>query len=214
MRPPRSFRWLLVLLAVACGGGGDDGGSDATADGAERADATVDAAGDGGSDAAPADATADGGAPSDATDDTFLGDAMPLGDGACTTPPFASTTSTCTTSTSCITQQGVQCVADASACTNIDGYDTGRLLECGTASDCGGVFCCLNQTISFTPGCPNTASFGADTRATTCAPSDAGCYGIRICRTDADCAGTTHSCTDTVFDFGGTNEPVHFGICW
>ena len=71
----------------------------------------------------------------------------------------------------------------------------------------------MNSTIAFTPGCPNAASFGADTRVTNCAPSDAGCYGIRVCRTNADCADLNKPCSDTVFDID-TNAPVHFGICY
>ncbi|HEY1955385.1 MAG TPA: hypothetical protein VGH28_07225 [Polyangiaceae bacterium] len=208
----RAWRTIFLLLTVVACGGDDGNGADAAGDSAQT-DATLD-----GGDApfdATTDAIGDGGAPTDANDDDpYLGDATPLGDGACTTPPFANVTATCPSSINCMSDKGVQCVADASACTSIDGYNTGRVLECGTPSDCGGLFCCLNSTIAFTPGCPNSASFGADTRATNCAPSDAGCYGIRICRIDADCAGTNHKCTDTIFEVSQTNEPVHFGICY
>jgi hypothetical protein len=210
MRFPRSACFFLALVG-ACNGD-DSGPADAGGDGSD-ATTELDAARD--ADAAPLDAASDGGGgPADSSaNDAYYGDATPLGDGACTTPPFANVTSTCT-SINCMSDKGVQCVGDAAACTNIDGYNTGRVLECGTPSDCGGLYCCLSSTISFTPGCPNNASFGADTRATNCAPSDAGCYGIRICRIDADCAGTNHKCTDTVFGFGQDAEPAHFGICW
>jgi len=213
MRSFRAVSLAFIALAGACSGGGDDDASppDATAD-APTADGGADASGDGSSNL---DASADGG-PADASDDDpYLGDATPLGDGACSTPPFASLTSTCGTSAiNCMSDKGVQCVGDAGACVGIDGYNTGRVIECGTPGDCGGLFCCLNSTISFTPGCPNNAAFGADTRLTNCAPSDAGCYGIRICRIDADCAGTGHKCTDTVYGGDDQGEPVHFGICW
>lgn len=131
-------------------GGSPDGGVDALAD-VEQGDDATDG---GGMDAdAIADAMVDGGA----GDDVFLGDAMPLDDGACTTPPFASLMSTCgSSSINCMSDKGVQCVADAAACINIDGYATGRVIECGTPADCSGLKCCLNSTISFTPGCPDT----------------------------------------------------------
>jgi hypothetical protein len=205
----RRSAWLLFALAGACNGG-DSGPADASTDGSD-ATTELDAARE--ADAATFDGANEGGPADTSTGDAYFGDATPLGDGACTTPPFANVTSTCT-SINCMSDKGVQCVVDAAACTNIDGYNTGRVLECGTPSDCSGLYCCLNSTVAFTPGCPNSASFGADTRATNCAPSDAGCYGIRICRIDADCAGTSHKCTDTIFEFGQDAEPTHFGICW
>ena len=201
----------ISLVFVACSSGdaqSDGGGVDAVAD-APMADATSEMAPsqDGGADA-PSDGSAN--------DVESLGDSMPLGDGACSTPPFASLTSKCgTTSASCLAQQGIVCIADAAACTSIDGYNTGRVAECGTPSDCGGRQCCLDYTISFTPGCPNEASFGADTKITTCAPTDAGCATPRICRTSAECTDLKKPCSDTVFDLGGDGgQLVHFGICW
>jgi hypothetical protein len=183
---------ICTTALVACVGDDfppyDAGGDNTT-------DAPLDATGD----ASDADAGAD------AIDATY--DAPADAEASCGTPHLLTAACDASSPTTCVTAQGLACVAVVADCTTgvVQCVDTSSLA-------CGGTQpCCLSVNATRSSTCPVHVTIGADDIATACGTSGTCGSSMQVCVTDGDCNGK--KCHAARFVVSSVVVDPVFGVC-